>query len=151
MECGTIGIFPSDSIGSTRYRASYGRNEMSITTAVIHLRGHGTTAAEVEITRYSPLVWLGRVLGYVAAWIGGTFATLVITFDPFVASFPLVIGLGYSYQAVRGRYRVDHFEGACPRCHEHIRVRPGSRIPIPHSLVCFNCHHEPELRLVEAS
>jgi hypothetical protein len=45
---------------------------------------------------------------YVVGWLASTWVTLVFTFDPFVASFPFVIGLG---------------------------------------LVCYACHHEPELRV----
>jgi hypothetical protein len=120
---------------------------MEATTAVVHLRGHGARPAKLEFTRYSPLQWLARVLRYLVGWVVATAATLVITFDPFVASFPFVIGIGYLHHTIRGRYHVHAFEGVCPRCDQALRVRAGSKIPLPYPLVCYNCHHEPELRL----
>jgi hypothetical protein len=124
------------------------RDAMEGATAVVHLRGHGATSAEIQLTKYSLGSWVARILRYVFGWIAATLVTLVITFDPFVASFPFVIGLGFIYHTVRGRYHVHHFRGVCPRCGQEIEVRSGSKIPIPYGLDCFNCHHEPELRLI---
>jgi hypothetical protein len=126
-----------------------GGGAMVEASAVVHLRGHGTRPARLDVIRYSPVAWLTRVLRYAFGWLGATFATLVITFDPFVASFPFVIGLGYLYRTIRGRYAVRHFEGECPRCSTPLTLKPGAKIPLPLDLVCYACHHEPELRLVE--
>lgn len=116
--------------------------------AVVHLRGHGSRPAELRVTRYATAAWLGRILRYAAAWLGITALTLVITFDPFVASFPFVIGAGYLYRTIRGRYRVHLFRGECPRCGGGLDLKPGSKIPLPYPMVCYACHHEPELRLL---
>ena len=121
--------------------------ESTDATAVIHLRGHGSTPAVLSVSRYSAVAWIVRIARYVAGWLGVSTATLIITFDPFVASFPFVIGLGYVYRTVRGRYHVRHFEGRCPRCATTLALKPGSKIPLPYDLVCYSCHHEPELRL----
>jgi hypothetical protein len=123
---------------------------MEDAAAVVHLRGHGMRPAEIQVTKYSRVAWLGRIVRYVFGWVAATLGTLVITFDPFVASFPLVIGLGLIYQTVRGRYHVHRFRGACPRCGQEIEIRAGSKIPIPYGLDCFSCHHEPELRLIRS-
>lgn len=120
---------------------------MNSSTGVIRLRGYGTRQALVELHRYPAWAWIGRVLLFTAGWLGATLCILVFTFDPFIASFPFVIGLGMVYQAVRGRYRVSAFEGACPGCGCELRVKPGSKIHLPHPLVCYHCHHEPELLL----
>ena len=115
--------------------------------AVIHLRGHTATPAYLEVTRFPRLAWIGRIVRYTLGWLGSTAATLVITFDPFVASFPFVIGMGLVYRTVRGRYRVAAFRGVCPRCTGELELKPGSKIPLPYPFVCYRCHHEPELRL----
>lgn len=114
-------------------------------TAVVRLRGHGSVPARVEVTRFSTLAWIGRVLLFILCWLGGSWLTLVLTFDPFVASFPFVLGMGLVYRGVRGRYTVHAFQGVCPRCREALRIEPGSKIPLPYPMTCFSCHHEPEL------
>lgn len=114
-------------------------------TAVIRLRGHQARPAHLEVSRYPTWAWLGRILLYLLVWVVGTWATLVFTFDPFVASFPFVLGLGLVYHGIKGRYQVHAFQGACPRCEEALKLDAGSRINLPHSMVCYACHHEPEL------
>jgi hypothetical protein len=121
--------------------------EITSESAVVHLRGHGSTPAVLAVSRYSVVGWSIRVVRYVAGWLGVSGATLIFTFDPFVASFPFVIGLGYVYRTVRGRYHVRHFEGNCPRCSARLALKPGSKIPLPYDLVCYSCHHEPQLRI----
>lgn len=116
-------------------------------TAVIRLRGHQPRAAHLEVSRYPAWAWLGRIVLFVLCWIVGTWVTLVFTFDPFVASFPFVLGLGLVYHGIRGRYQVRAFHGACPRCEGDLRLDAGSKINLPHPMVCYACHHEPELEL----
>jgi hypothetical protein len=114
---------------------------------VVRLRGYGTTPAELELHRYPFPAWVVRVLLHVLAWIVATLAILIFTFDPFIASFPFVIGLGAVYRALRGRYRVERFLAPCPSCRGTLTLKAGSKIAIPHDLVCYSCHHEPELLL----
>jgi len=52
-----------------------------------------------------------------------------------------------TYRSWRGRFRVTEFRGACPRCENAIQLKVGSKIGSPHRLVCYNCHHEPDLYL----
>ena len=115
--------------------------------AVVHLRGHSPTPAHLEVGRFPFLAWVGRIARYTVGWLGSSWLTLVLTFDPFVASFPFVIGGGLLYRTVRGRYRVYAFRGVCPRCSGELELKPGSKIPLPYPFVCYRCHHEPELRL----
>jgi hypothetical protein len=115
--------------------------------ATLRLWGHGRVAAELDVERYPVLTWIGRIVLFAAVWLVGTALTLIITFDPFVASFPFVLGLGLVYQGIKGRYRVRAFRGACPRCSHALDLKAGSKINLPHQLDCFNCHFEPELHL----
>ena len=116
-------------------------------SAVVHLRGHTATPAYLEVTRFPVLAWIGRIILHILGWLASTWTTLVLTFDPFVASFPFVIGMGLVYRTARGRYQVHAFQGVCPRCSGELQLKPGSKIPLPYPVVCYGCHHEPELRV----
>jgi hypothetical protein len=113
--------------------------------ARIHLFGHPSKPAHLEVAVYPGWARLARTIGFLLAWIVGSTLTLVFTFDPFVASFPFTIGGWLVYRSWRGRYRVHAFRGACPRCDQQLAVPPGSKIDLPYSLVCYQCHFEPEL------
>jgi hypothetical protein len=115
--------------------------------ATLKLWGHGRVAAHLEVERYPLWAWMARVGVFLLIWIVGSVVTLVFTFDPFVASFPFMLGLGLVYRGIRGRYRVRSFAGACPRCSNQLELKPGSKINLPHRLDCFACHFEPELHL----
>ncbi len=114
-------------------------------TARIVLRGHGSVPAEAEVVEYPRSVWLLRTLGYTLLWLVWTLLTLLFTFDPFIASFPFVIGLALVYKSWKGRYQVHSFRAQCPRCKHPLEIKPGSKIDLPHPMVCYTCHHEPEL------
>lgn len=109
------------------------------------LRSHGSLPAEVEVVKYPRTRWALRTLGYVVLWVGWTVGTLLFTFDPFVASFPFVIGAALAYRSWKGGYQIRAFQGHGPRCENELTIKPGSKIDLPHPLVCYNCHHEPEL------
>lgn len=117
-------------------------------TAWIILPGHPDAPAHLSVQRYSRLARLYRTAWYAFLWIFSTVATFFVTiFDPFMTSMPLFVGAVATYRSWRGRFRVTAFHGACPRCREPIDLKPGSRIASPHHLVCYNCHHEPDLYL----
>ncbi len=118
---------------------------MPVPTAQVVLGGHQGRPARLEVMRYSHGWRFARTVAAVLAWWGSTVATLVFTFDPFVASFPLLLGCGMVWKSWRGRFRVEAFDGACPRCETRLEVKSGSRISLPHPLVCYHCHHEPVL------
>jgi hypothetical protein len=51
------------------------------------------------------------------------------------------------YRSWKGRYRLRAFEATCPRCGADLRLKRNLRVSVPHPLVCYACHHEPELVL----
>lgn len=117
----------------------------AIPGARIVLGGHPTRPARLVARRYPAWARLARTLAFMVLWLLSTAGTLAFTFDPFVASFPFVLGASFVYKSWKGRFRVEEFQAACPRCEEELLLKPGSRIDIPHPLVCYGCHHEPEL------
>ena len=114
-------------------------------TAWVLLGGHAPRRAELEVTRYPWWAWASRSVAYAAAWAGATFATFVLTFDPFVTALPFFTIGALAWRSLRGRYLVRSFRGECPRCGHPLAVEPGSTISLPHPLVCYQCHHEPRL------
>jgi hypothetical protein len=117
-------------------------------TAWIVLAGHRDAPARLSVVRYSSLARFYRTLWYAMLWIGGSVATFLVTiFDPFMTSMPFFVGAVMTYRSWRGRFKVTEFQGACPRCHQPIQLKTGSKIGSPHHLVCYNCHHEPDLYL----
>jgi hypothetical protein len=114
----------------------------------IVLPGHRDVRAAVEVERYSRGRRVYRTVGVATLSAMATVAAFVVTiFDPFLSSIPLLVGATATWRSWNGRFRVTRFEGACPRCAEPIALRAGSRIGSPHRLVCYECHHEPELYL----
>ena len=114
-------------------------------SARIVLFGYPSNPAHLEVIAYPGWARLVRTAGAVAVWFASTALAVVLTFDPFIASFPFAIGAWTTYRNWRGRYRVQAFHAACPRCARALEVKPGSKIDLPHSLVCYGCHFEPEL------
>jgi hypothetical protein len=117
-------------------------------TAWIVLAGHPDAPAHLSVERYSRVARLYRTALFAILWIGSTVATFFVTiFDPFMTSMPLLVGAMLTYRSWRSRFRVMEFHGACPRCHQSIALKAGSKIGSPHHLVCYHCHHEPDLYL----
>ncbi|HEU0053695.1 MAG TPA: hypothetical protein VFQ39_10975 [Longimicrobium sp.] len=116
--------------------------------AWIVLPGHRETEAHVEVRGYSLGARVLRTAALLAGWGTLTATVFFVTiFDPFMTSMPLVIGAVAVWRSWKGRYRVQRFEGSCPRCGEGMTLKPGSKISVPHPLVCYSCHHEPALVL----
>jgi hypothetical protein len=118
---------------------------MTMRDARIELGGHDARPARVEVEAFTVLSRATRTVLWGMTWVGGTLATLVFTFDPFVASFPFVLGGAFTWKAFRNRFRVRAFAGECPRCLTPLTLEPGSAISLPAALVCYHCHHEPRL------
>jgi len=116
--------------------------------AWIILPGHPDVPARLRVVAYSIVARAWRTGMAVVMWIASTLAMFFVTmFDPFLTGIPLLVGGVMTLRAWRGRYRVTEFDGRCPRCAEPITLEPGSRIASPHRLVCYHCHHEPQLFL----
>jgi hypothetical protein len=117
-------------------------------TGWIVLPGHPDLPARVEVVRCSPLARAYRTVLFGFLSLAATAGAFVVTiFDPFISSIPLLVGGMATWRSWRGRFRVTRFEGACPRCRHPLALAEGSRIGSPHPLVCYECHHEPELFL----
>lgn len=117
-------------------------------TAWIVLAGHPNAPARLSVVRYSSLARFYRTVLYAILWIVSSVTTFFITiFDPFMTCMPVFIGAVMTYRSWRGRFKVTEFHGDCPRCREPLRLKPGSKIASPHHLVCYACHHEPDLYL----
>ena len=113
--------------------------------ARLALRGHEPRPAVLEVVYRSPRSRAARaLLALVGLW---ALAPVVALVPPHVP-WALLAFLAGIYLAVRqwtGEYVVERFEGSCPRCAAPLTLQPGSRIRIPHRLVCYACHHEPVL------
>lgn len=119
-----------------------------LSTATLVLAGHRSVPARLTVVRYSVVARIYRTLLYAILWIGSSVATFLITiFDPFITSMPFFVGAVMTYKSWRGRFKVTAFQGTCPRCETPIALKPGSKIGSPHHLVCYACHHEPDLYL----
>ena len=117
--------------------------------ARIVLPGHADTVARVDVREVTFGARVTRTLVLAAVWGSVTTATFLITmFDPFMTSLPALVGTMSVYRSWRGRIQVRSFVGACPRCGAEIRLKANSRVSAPHPLVCYACHHEPELVFV---
>jgi hypothetical protein len=117
-------------------------------TAWIILPGHRDAPARLTVERYSAFARFYRTMLYGLMWIGGTVATLLVTLgDPFVTCIPFFVGAVMTYRSWLAKYRVMDFHGACPRCQTALPLKPGTKIGSPHHLVCYSCHHEPDLYL----
>lgn len=124
------------------------RSSNAVPTGWLVLPGHPDAPAHVSVVHYSRVARLYRTTLYAFLWITSTIGMFLVTiFDPFMTSMPLFVGGVMTFKSWRGRFRVMEFSGACPRCHTALTLKPGSKIGSPHHLVCYSCHHEPDLYL----
>lgn len=107
------------------------------------LPGHDPTPAQAELiyrTKKSRTVKaLVSLLGF---WILTPIVALIPPHIPW-ALLAFLAGIYFAWSNLRGSYHVQQLEGDCPRCGNHLAVKPGSRISLPHKMTCFVCHHEP--------
>ena len=114
--------------------------------ARIVLPGHADTVARVDVTPISSRDRVLRTLFLAALWGTITAAVFFITvFDPFMTSMPAFVGAASVYRSWRGRYELRAFEARCPRCGTHLKMKRNARVSAHASLVCYACHHQPEL------
>jgi hypothetical protein len=125
--------------------------EMEASAAVsarVVLPGHADTPARVDVDEVPFRARLLRTVVMAGVWGTISIAMFFITvFDPFMTSMPVLVGAVTVWRNWKGRFRVRSFQGRCPRCGTEIRVKPNSRVGVPHPLVCYSCHHEPQLVL----
>ncbi|HSU13020.1 hypothetical protein [Longimicrobium sp.] len=117
-------------------------------SAHVVLPGHADTIARVDVDAVPFRARLLRTLVMAGAWGAISAAMFFITvFDPFMTSMPVLVGAVTVWRNWKGRYRVRGFQGACPRCGAEMRLKENTRVAVPHPLVCYACHHEPQLVL----
>ncbi|HYH81035.1 MAG TPA: hypothetical protein VEX86_14635 [Longimicrobium sp.] len=118
--------------------------------ARIVLPGHPDTVARVAVRVVPFGARVTRTLLQAAMWVTITTAVFLITlFDPFMTALPTLVGSMQVYRSWKGRFQVRSFHGGCPRCGTDIQLKPNSRVSAPHPLVCYSCHHQPELVFVQ--
>jgi hypothetical protein len=113
--------------------------------ATVRLRGHEPVPARVELIRHSRRTRTTKaLLTLVAAVVA---APIVFLLPPHVpwALGALVVGGYFAYRQWTGEYEVRSFAGSCPRCGAALPIEAGARIRLPHTVNCYQCHHEPTL------
>lgn len=114
--------------------------------AWIVLPGHRDTEARVDVSEVPLRRRVARTLVLAAFWGTITAAVFFITvFDPFMTSMPAFVGAATVYRSWRGRYELHAFQARCPRCGTELELKPNAKVGVRHSLVCYSCHHQPEL------
>lgn len=117
-------------------------------SAHLVLPGHADTLARVDVYAVPFRARLLRTMAMAGVWGAISAAMFFITvFDPFMTSMPVLVGAVTVWRNWKGRFRVRSFHGHCPRCAAELRVKPNARVGVPHPLVCYACHHEPQLVL----
>ena len=113
--------------------------------ARVVLPGHADTVARVDVRVLSLRARVVRTLLLATLWGSITGAVFFITvFDPFMTSMPALVGATAVYRSWRGRYALLAFEARCPRCGTELEMK-HARVGAQSPLVCYACHHEPEL------
>lgn len=114
--------------------------------ARLTLSGHEATPALLEVVPRAARTRFLRALGALAiCWVLVVPAALIPPHIPWaLAAF--LGGIYFSYKQWTGEYVVQRFEGRCPRCGSVLELKPGSKIGLPQTMTCFNCHHQPVLR-----
>ena len=115
--------------------------------ARLSLRGHEPRPAALEIEYRSPKTRLTRaLLSLLGFWVLAPVVALLPPHLPW-ALLAIAAGIYFAHRQWTGEYIVHRFDGACPRCESPLPLPPGSRIRLPHQMVCYQCHHEPLLEV----
>ena len=121
--------------------------ETAVTGARLSLRGHEPRAAELVLVHRGTRTRATRaLLSLVSFWVLAPLVALVPPHVPW-ALLAFLAGIYFAFRQWTGEYVVQRFEGACPRCATPLPLPPGSRIRLPHAMVCYSCHHEPVLEV----
>ena len=115
--------------------------------ARLTLRGHEPRPATLEIEYRAPRTRMTRaLLSLLGFWV---LAPLVAIVPPHVpwALLAFAAGIYFAFRQWTGEYIVHRFDGACPRCETPLPLPAGSRVRLPHQMVCYRCHHEPLLEV----
>ncbi len=115
--------------------------------AQVTLRAHRPAPAKVELVPQPLVLRVARTtLSIGVFWGVIPFLMWVPPHVPWVLG-AFVAGAYLAYRSWTGRYQIRSFTGTCPRCGRALRLRPGVRIDLPHTLSCYGCHFEPQLEV----
>ena len=117
------------------------------TAARLTLPGHSPVPAAVELRHRPRQKRMMRAVGMlVLFW---ALVPLVFFIPPHLpwALGAFAAGIYFALRNWRGEYVVDSFSGSCPRCGQPLKIAPGALVRLPHTVTCYNCHHEPGLQL----
>lgn len=113
--------------------------------AILQLPGHEAQPARVEMVYRRTSGRLTRaILSLVVFW---GLIPIVFFIPPHLpwALAAFVLGLYFAWSNLKGSFVVRNFEGNCPRCGSKLDIKPGTKVSLPHKMVCYHCHHEPKL------
>ena len=113
--------------------------------ARLTLRGHDPQPAVLGVVYRPPRTRATKaLLTLLGFWV---LAPIVFLIPPHIpwALLAVAAGIYLAYRQWNGEYVVQTFSGSCPRCGATLSLAPGSKIRLPHKMVCFQCHHEPVL------
>ena len=114
--------------------------------ARIVLPGHADTVARVDVSEVPLKSRMLRTILLAAFWGTITVTVFFVTiFDPFMTSMPALVGAASVYRSWRGRFELRAFQARCPRCAAELKIKPNAKVGANHPLVCYACHHQPEL------
>jgi hypothetical protein len=119
--------------------------EIQSAPARLTLRAHEPQAAVLEVVYRPPRTRATRaLLSLLGLWVLAPIVAIVPPHIPW-ALIAFLAGIYLAHRQWTGEYVVQRFEGACPRCATPLPLPRGSRIRLPHQMVCYSCHHEPVL------
>lgn len=116
--------------------------------AILTLPGHRPAPARAELVYQPAGRRTARALAALLLFWG--ILPVVVWIPPHYpwALGAFVAGAYLAHRAWVGRFRVRAFAGSCPRCERALSLAPGTGISLPHTLTCYACHFEPQLRVV---
>ena len=117
--------------------------------ALLTLRAHEPTPAELDVVDVPRGKRMARAFAFlIGFWVLGA----VCVFIPPHIPWPVLgffLGIYFFWKNWSGEYVVRDFHGNCPRCGHALEIEEGTRLKLPHTLNCPECHFDPVLRLAK--
>lgn len=113
----------------------------------LRLRAYPSTPGRLAATYRPPrkrmTSGLVTLLGFLVA---APIAALIPPHIPWALG-AIFVGSYMAYRRWTGEYIVHSLEATCPSCGQPLAMKADEYVRLPHTVPCFNCHQEPELRL----
>ncbi|MQA90233.1 MAG: hypothetical protein GEU90_08360 [Gemmatimonas sp.] len=109
----------------------------------IRLGGHSPVAGSMMAQRRSTGERATRAAGFLILFL--FIGAGVVFIPPHIpwAAVAIVTGVVLAFKQWRSEYRVQQFDGKCPRCGTELPVKSEEGVRFPLKVTCFECHHEP--------